>query len=91
MGPNTVVLWDPGPDRSQRGRGPYRGAVSSGPGHNHSARVRVKARHPLLMEWAGAGSLFSLRTAPLAPGGEAETGRKPNHCVPTRATSDTGG
>ena len=87
MGPNTVVLWDPGPDRSQRGRGPYRGAVSSGPGHNHSARVRVKARHPLLMEWAGAGSLFSLRIASLAPGGEAETGRKPNHCVPTRATN----
>ena len=31
-------------------------AVSYRRGHRHSARVWVKVRHPLLMEWAGAGS-----------------------------------
>ena len=73
MGPNTVVLWDPGPDRSQRGRGPYRGAVSQlragTQSLSQSEGEGTLPAYPLLMEWAGAGSQFSLRPAPLAPGG----------------------
>ena len=58
-------------------------------GTHRSARTGEEARHPLLMEWAGAESHLVCTPLLSAPGGEGGEGRTPNHCVP-RGPEDEG-
>ena len=74
--------------RSQRPPGgPIPGSSQLRAGTHRSARTGEEARHPLLMEWAGAESHLVCTPLLSAPGGEGVEGRTPNHCVSSRATS----
>ena len=70
--------------RSQRPPGgPIPGSSQLRAGTHRSARTgeEAVARHPLLMEWAGADSHLVCTPLLSAPGGERGEGRTPNHCV----------
>ena len=62
--------------------GPIPGSSQLRAGTHRSARTGEEARHPLLMEWAGAESHLVCTPLLSAPGGEGVEGRTPNHCVP---------
>ena len=60
--------------------GPIPGSSQLRAGTHRSARTGEEARHPLLMEWAGAESHLVCTPLLSAPGGEGVEGRTPNHC-----------